>query len=403
MHDLEEIAADPDLAGAAAPGPAEELVGRNPNWARFTLRLYRAYQDQRQAVLALADRLSRDPFLGESVHRILTHVTSIRSASEILQEGEALDPADRARFRAIIGTNSVVLADVARSLAAFFDSANVRVRSATSTERVDAFFFQAENFFGDLEALAADLDRPERICGDPDRDDAPLETRRFRRLKLRAREVAGQAIAAIVAAHPALASDEARAQAASALHAYVAGAALMPYEPFLAAAEASRYNVDALARGFGVSYEQAAHRLATLRRPGAEGVRFAFMRSDASGFVTKRLPLAGLPLPRYGNACPLWPIHGAFQVPGVTARSFGEMPSGERFLFFARAIEKRPGMVGFPRHLMSVMLACAVRDAGRVVYGDGIDRAAAMLPVGTLCRVCPRRDCGHRQEAQLVT
>ena len=127
------------------------------------------------------------------------------------------------------------------------------------------------------------------------------------------------------------------------------------------------------------------------------------MRSDASGFVTKRLPLAGLPLPRYGNACPLWPIYGAFQAPGVTARNFGEMPSGERFLFFARAIEKRPAIVGFPRHLMSVMLACAVKDAGRVVYGDGIERAAAMVPVGTLCRVCPRRDCVHRQEAQLVT
>ena len=58
--------------------------------------------------------------------------------------------------------------------------------------------------------------------------------------------------------------------------------------------------------------------------------------------MTKRLPLAGLPLPRYGNACPLWAIYGAFQTPGVTARSFGEMPSGERFLFFARAVEKRP-------------------------------------------------------------
>ena len=346
MHDLEEIAADPDIAGPAAPGPAEELVGRNPGWAQLTLQLYRAYQDQRQAVLALADRLSRDPFLGESVHRILTHVTSIRSASEILQAGDALDPADRARFRAIIGTNSVVLAETARSLAAFFDSANIRVRSATSTELVDAFIFQTDNHFPELEAIAADLGPLE--AAEPARTDAPLATRRFHRLEARAHEVAGDAVAAIVAAHPALATDEARAQAASALHAYVAGAALMPYEPFLEAAERSRYDVDALSSRFGVSYEQAAHRLATLRRRGAEGVRFAFMRSDASGFVTKRLPLAGLPLPRYGNACPLWPIYGAFQAPGVTARNFGEMPSGERFLFFARAIEKRPAIGRLP-------------------------------------------------------
>ena len=52
---------------------------------------------------------------------------------------------------------------------------------------------------------------------------------------------------------------------------------------------------------------------------------------------------------------------------------------------------------------MSVMLACPAADAGRVVYGDGIDRAAAMVPVGTICRLCPRAACGHRQEAPLVT
>jgi predicted transcriptional regulator/transcriptional regulator with XRE-family HTH domain len=399
---LEEIAADPDLAGPASPGPAEELVGGSPGWARLVLELYRAYQDQRQAVLALADRLNRDPFLGESVHRILTNVTSIRSASEILQGGETLDPADRTRFRAIIGANSAALAATARSLAAFFDSANIRVRSATSTEHVDAFFVQTGNHFPELEALAPEALR----SGDGElptaAPEASAESRRFRAVRARARAVAGETVAAIVAGHPALATEEARALAASALRAYVAGAALMPYEPFLEAAERGRYDLDALCRRFEVSYEQAAHRLATLRRPGAEGVRFAFMRSDASGFVTKRLPLPGLALPRYGNACPLWPIHGAFQAAGVTARNFGEMPTGERFLFFARAIEKRPAPVGFPRHLMSVMLACTAEDAGRVVYGDGIDRAAAMVPVGTICRLCPRAACGHRQEAPLV-
>ena len=138
----------------------------------------------------------------------------------------------------------------------------------------------------------------------------------------------------------------------------------MPYEPFLEAAERWRYDLDALSRLFGVSYEQAAHRLATLRRPGAEGVRFAFMRTDASGYVTKRLPLPRLPLPRYGNACPLWAIHAAFQTPGVTARSFGELPSGEQFLFFARAVEKRPSSASAPRHLLSVMLACSADRRG---------------------------------------
>ena len=127
------------------------------------------------------------------------------------------------------------------------------------------------------------------------------------------------------------------------------------------------------------------------------------MRSDVTGYVTKRLPLPRLPLPRYGNACPLWAVHAAFQSAGVTARSFGELPSGEQFLFFARAVEKGRISVGLPRHLVSVMLACSATDAARVVYGDGIDRAGAMVPVGTVCRLCPRSGCAHRQEAPLIS
>jgi XRE family transcriptional regulator, fatty acid utilization regulator len=48
------------------------------------------------------------------------------------------------------------------------------------------------------------------------------------------------------------------------------------------------------------------------------------------------------------------------------------------------------------------MLACQASDAGRVGYGDGIDRATAMAPIGTICRLCPREGCGHRQEAPLI-
>ena len=83
-------------------------------------------------------------------------------------------------------------------------------------------------------------------------------------------------------------------------------------------------------------------------------------------------------------------------------RSFGELPSGDQFLFFAKAVEKAPSSPARPRHLLSVMLACSGDDAGRVVYGDGIDRRGATVPVGTVCRLCTRIDCGHRQEPPLL-
>lgn len=414
---LTEIAADPAVAdGSPRRGSADELVGQNPAWADLLLRLYRAFLDQRQAVIALADRLNRDPFLGESVHRMLTNVTAIRSASEILEAGDGLSAAERDRFLSIVASDSRRLAETAQALAAFFDSANMRVRSATPMEHVDAFIFETDNHFPLLEEVTADFLRRLPAGAAPEsaaaarlgRDDpAPgmalaLERRRFGLVRDLSLHLWQDAVEACLGAHPALGSPEAREMAASALHSYAAAAVLMPYEPFLEAAERHRYDLDTLGRLFGVSYEQAAHRLATLRRPGAEGVRFAFMRSDASGYVTKRLPLPRLPLPRYGNACPLWVIYGAFQMPGVTARAFGRLPAGEEFLFFARAMEKRAPAANLPRHLLSVMLVSSAADAGRIVYGDGIDRQAAMVPLGTVCRLCPRSGCSHRQEPQLL-
>lgn len=411
---LEELSADPEFSAASGPQrSAAEFVGRHPDWAELLLRVYRAFVDRNEAVVALADRLGRDPFLSESVHRILTNVTAVRSASEILEKYDQLGDLDRSRFLSIIGADSRKLSEAARSLAQFFDNPDIRVSSGTATEQVDAFIFECDNYFPELEAVAADYLRFKGQGGalaeaaawsgeEPTAHSA--QSRRFDEVRQASSPVARPAVEALVDAHPALASAEARALAASALHAYVAAAVLMPYEPFLVAAERWRYDLDALSRGFDVSYEQAAHRLATLRRPGAEGVRFAFMRSDPSGYVTKRLPLPRLPLPRYSNACPLWVIYTAFQTTGAVVRSFGELPSGDRFLFFARAIEKTRPSPAFPRHLLSVMLACPAEEAGRVVYGDGIGHGdpRAILPVGTTCRLCPRAGCSHRQEAPLL-
>lgn len=417
---LEEIATDPEIAGVCGyPGPAEELVGRNPGWAGLVLALHRAWLDQSEAVVALADRLNRDPFLGDSIHRMLTHTTSIHAATEILQSEDSLTPAEREKFLSIVAKDSERLSEHAKSMLEFFDSTRIRVRSATPAEHVDAFIQACDNYFPELETIAADFltsrlppegaaEAAEHIVGSRNRLPesgqylAAPETRRFRLMKETLKDGAADAISAIVKTHPALVSEESQRLATQALHSYVAAACLMPYAPFLEAAIRWRYDLDALCRLFGVSYEQAAHRLATLRRPGAEGVRFAFMRSDASGYVTKRLPLPGLPLPRYGNACPLWTIHTAFQTPGATVSSFGELPTGDQFLFFARTVEKHPATATQPRHLMSIMLACTAADAGKVRYSDGIDRVAATAPVGTICRLCPRTDCTHRQEAPLI-
>lgn len=415
-ENLAEVAADPVLAGSGRmPQGAEHLVGREPAWAELILDLYRAYQDQSRAVMALADRLNRDPFLGENIHRVLTHVTAIRAAAEIL-EGEArLGRAERGRFLSIVASDSRRLSESAQALIAYFDNAQMRVRSATPMEHVDALVSDENNHFPELEDAAAGFiaslrggETPEDGARRVFRDDGKTEnagdprSHRFRLIAALGPLVAAREVATILSRHAAFSADASRALAVPALHSYLAGAILMPYQPFLEAAEACRYDVDVLSVRFGVSYEQAAHRLATLRRPGAEGVHFAFMRSDPSGYVTKRLPLPGLPLPRYGTACPLWPVYGAFQTPGTTLRQFGAVPTGESFLFFARAVDKSPPAVGMPRRLLSIMLACSTAEAQRVCYGDGLERSTATVPVGTVCRLCPRPDCAYRQEEPVI-
>src|SRR5262249_57659112 len=85
---------------------------------------------------------------------------------------------------------------------------------------------------------------------------------------------------------------------------YGAGALLMPYVAFLEAALTLRHDTEALAARFGVSFEQACHRLSTLQRSGARGVPFFFVRVDPAGNVSKRFSAAGFPFARYGGACP---------------------------------------------------------------------------------------------------
>ncbi|MEM8550830.1 MAG: ImmA/IrrE family metallo-endopeptidase, partial [Pseudomonadota bacterium] len=91
-----------------------------------------------------------------------------------------------------------------------------------------------------------------------------------------------------MSAHRSLTSDSARGIYRLNLANYLAGAIMFPYERFLEAAERLRYDVDVLASRFGASFEQTAHRITTLRRPGARGVPFFMIRVDRAGNISKR-------------------------------------------------------------------------------------------------------------------
>ena len=145
---------------------------------------------------------------------------------------------------------------------------------------------------------------------------------------------------------------------------YVAGAILMPYQEFLEAAVQNRYDVEAIAARFGVSYEQACHRLSTLQRNGARGVPFFFLRVDPAGNVSKRFSAAGFPFMRFGGTCPRWIVHSAFATPGTIRVQVAQLSATETFLCFARAIAGRPARWGEPPPVRVVAMGCDVRHAG---------------------------------------
>ncbi|HAD29541.1 MAG TPA: transcriptional regulator, partial [Rhodobacteraceae bacterium] len=62
----------------------EEFVGRYPGWAKLIGTLSRITRDQGETLTAMTDQMAHDPFLSETMHQILSKITSIRSTASIL-------------------------------------------------------------------------------------------------------------------------------------------------------------------------------------------------------------------------------------------------------------------------------------------------------------------------------
>lgn len=181
---------------------------------------------------------------------------------------------------------------------------------------------------------------------------------------------------------------------------YAAAAILMPYPAFVAAAETHRHDLDRLCAGFGVSVEQAAHRLTTLGRNGARGIPFFMLRVDAAGNVSKRFAGESFPFSRFGGTCPRWNLHSAFQTPGRIVTQIVETPDGQRYFTIARTVQRSVRLDPREDSQLAIGLGCDVRYAPRIGYADGLDLAQPhVTPIGPACRLCPRARCPQRAAA----
>lgn len=376
--ELTEVFADPLLSGVGAPRhEILQLADDQPAVADALLRLYRAVRDQRERLNAVADQPGAAAGEDTPAEWVRAFVQARRNAfPELDAAGEALsalladslpDEEFEARARArLISPHGLAVktlpAEVMVEWTRRLDPHRRRLLlsdSLSPSSRAFALAYQLG-----LSEHGALLTELVEAAAPPD-----PQTRALLRVSL------GNTLAAAI---------------------------LMPYAAFHQAAEETGYDLARLQARFGVSFEQAAHRLTTLSRPGARGVPFFLMRVDQAGNVSKRYASAAFPFARYGGACPRWRLHSAFRTPGRIVTQIVETPEqdgrpGARWFTLARTVDRQGHDAWSEGHDLAIGLGCELEHASRLIYARGLDLAAPeVTPIGPSCRLCHRHPCAER-------
>jgi predicted transcriptional regulator/DNA-binding XRE family transcriptional regulator len=368
IADMREALADPVFGDVAPPLSDLQLLAANaPNFARAFLTLHRAHRQGAERLARLNEALGREdnpvnPLPWEEVRDFFHYCDNY------------IDAIDRAaeRFAARLGQGDRLAAidgwlrsrhGIALSLAN--DAPLRRYDPAARILTLAARSGRATQAFQALHQIA--------LIEHADLLEATLDLARF-------------------------GTEAARAICKTGLANYFAGAALLPYGPFLDRARLRRHDLEALAGEFHASIEQVGQRLSTLQRPGAKGVPFYFVRVDQAGTITKRHSATRLQFTRFGGGCPLWNVHQAFETPGRFLRQLAETPDGARYVCLARDVSKPGGSFRAPVRRYAIGLGCEIAHAGSLVYADDLDirDEAAFQPIGVSCRICERVACPQR-------
>jgi predicted transcriptional regulator/transcriptional regulator with XRE-family HTH domain len=376
--DLREALADP-VFGEAVPNLQElkTVATSAPDMARAVLALYGAYRKSSDTLAGMDAALARDPQsnvqtayeeVRDFFHYADNYIDTLDRAAEVLaaELGE-IGPDRLRRLRAYCAERHQVQVALAApgngDRMAEFDRAN-------GTLWINAHLDPASQFF-QIAAVLAGLEQVAEM-------DRLLDVAAFT-------------------------APEARPIARMGLANYFAGALHMPYGAFLEAASDFRFDIEEMARVFGASLEQVAHRLSTMQRPRERGLPFFFARVDAAGTITKRHSATALQFARFGGACPLWNVHRAFEARGQIIRQLAETPDGKQYLCLAWSHEKRLGGYRGVTRRYAYALGCEISHANRLVYADDLDLEKARFdPIGISCRICERRGCAQRSVPPLV-
>lgn len=339
-----------DGGAAAELDRVEEFVSQFPGWAGLLVSLDSRGQALERTVEALNDRMTHDPHLSQSLHEVLSSLSSVRATAAILAETADLDPDWAARFHQNLHHDSERLAAGAEALVAYLDAG-----STTPQQGIVAPQEEVEDW---LKSHGWRF------------DDAALDAG----LEGEIATLASTAARSLARDYLACAADDARALPMVELAAAVA---LHGPDPF------------ALSEKFGCDPLVAMRRLAGMPDLGA-----GLVLCDASGTLTYRKPTAGFPLPRFGSACPLWPLYGALGRPmqpvEVVVQMAGQGERPHRVLAWAT-----------PRHPLGLR-GPELREAGMLILPADPGQSSS-ISIGSSCRICPRGDCPARREPSILS
>lgn len=315
-----------------------EFAARYPGWASaLSVALTRADALERRLV-ALSDRMTRDPHLLATLHAVQSAVTSIRSTASILVETPDIEPEWRDRFHANLDADSLRLSRTSQSLVAYLDTFEDDAVPLSPQEEV-------ENWLA---------------SGQPD----PAES-------------------------PDLASDAARKIAQDLLAAQAHDRDLLP-DAELAEMAMSTTDPALIATRLGRPLDLVLRRLG-MARPGP-WQQAGLITCDGSGAPLFRLAPPGFRLPPPGEGCALWPLFEALAQPQLPVMRLLEMPGGARYLAWAVSERLLPmGFDGPPLSRAQMLLLPAPAEDRR-----------EPLQAGPACRICPRPNCAARHEPSIL-
>lgn len=349
--DLPEIRAELDRV--------DEFAGRFPGWAQVLAETRARVVQLERGLETLNDRMTHDPHLATSLHEMLSTVTAIRSAASILAEPGEIDAEWQARFHRNIYEDSERLAETSRSLVSYLEADETSpLETGAPQEEVDTVLDRAGHMIEELEQ------------GD---GVEPALSRLGQDLSKAAVELLG-----------------------TWLERYAEDASALPMDRLRPAIETHGPDPAALSLVLGADPARVMRRLAAMPLevlPTPVGLAIC----DSSGVLIYRKPLPEFPMPRFGAACPLWPLYRALSRPHVILSGPVIQAGRGGGALWADALATPlggPAVNTDPLYQAQMMVR---------FFQPGAELSAAPAPVGVACRVCPREACEGRREPSILS